>query len=90
MLQNFLPGAITMGFAVCALFFLRFWRSTRDRLFLGFSLAFFLLGIGQALLGLSVVPEEERSFLYLFRLAAFSTIIVSIWLKNGEARRGSK
>jgi hypothetical protein len=88
MLQNLLPGAITMGFAICALFFLRFWRTTRDRLFLGFSLAFFLLGIGQALLGLSIVPEEERSLLYLFRLAAFVTIIVSIWLKNGETRRG--
>lgn len=86
MLQNFLPGMITMGFAVSALFFLRFWRSTRDRLFLGFALAFFLLGIGQALLGLAVVPEEERSFLYLFRLAAFLTIIVSIWRKNAGVR----
>jgi len=87
MLTYFLPGAITMAFAVCGLFFLRFWKTTRDRLFLGFAVAFFLLGIGQALLGLAVVPEEERSYLYLFRLAAFLTIIVSIWLKNGEARR---
>lgn len=87
MLQHFLPGAITMGFAICALFFLRFWRTTRDRLFLGFAVAFFLLGTGQALLGLAVVSAEERSFLYLFRLAAFLTIIFSIWLKNGEARR---
>lgn len=86
MLQNLLPGAITMGFAICALFFLRFWHTTRDRLFLGFSIAFFLLGIGQALLGLSIVPVEERSFLYLFRLAAFLTIILSIWLKNDETR----
>lgn len=86
MLQIFLPGAITMGFAICALFFLRFWRTTGDRLFLGFSIAFFLLGIGQALLGLSIVPEEERGLLYLFRLAAFLTIILSIWMKNDEAR----
>jgi hypothetical protein len=86
-LQEFLPGAITMGFAVCALFFLRFWRTTLDRLFLGFAVAFFLLGVGQALLGLASVSEEERSYLYLFRLAAFLTIIASIWLKNGERRR---
>ncbi|MBC2665733.1 hypothetical protein H7F51_09370 [Novosphingobium flavum] len=77
-----------MGFAICALFFLRFWRTTRDHLFLGFALAFFLLGVGQALLGLSIVPEEERSFLYLFRLVAFVIIIVSIWRKNGETGRG--
>ena len=86
-LQNFLPGVITMGFAVCTLFFLRFWKTTRDRLFLGFAVAFFLLGVGQALLGLAAVSEEERSYLYLFRLAAFLTIIVSIWLKNREAQR---
>ena len=87
MLTYFLPGAITMAFAVCGLFFLRFWKTTRDRLFLGFAVAFFLLGIGQALLGLAVVPEEERSYLYLFRLAAFLTIIVSIWLKNRRLER---
>lgn len=87
MLQHFLPGAITFGFAVCALFFLRFWRTTRDRLFMGFAIAFFLLGLGQALLGLAIVPEEERSYLYLFRLAAFLTIIASIWRKNSGARR---
>ena len=30
-------GAIVMGYAVAGLFFLRFWRETRDRLFLIFA-----------------------------------------------------
>jgi hypothetical protein len=82
MLQDFLAGAITMGFAVCGLFFLKFWRATRDGLFLGFAGAFFLLGIGQAALTFSKIPAEERSFLFLIRLAAFLLIIFSVWLKN--------
>jgi hypothetical protein len=87
MLTYFLPGAITMAFAVCGLFFLRFWKTTRDRLFLGFAVAFFLLGIGQAALSFTRAPVEERSLLYLVRLAAFVIILVSIWLKNRRLER---
>jgi hypothetical protein len=79
---DFLSGAITMGFVVAGLFFLRFWSRTRDGLFLAFALAFWLLGLMQALLTFSNIPDEERSWLYLLRLAAFALILVSIALKN--------
>jgi hypothetical protein len=85
MLLDFLSGAITLGFAAAGLFFLRFWSRTRDSLFLAFAIAFWLLGLGQALLVLSHIPVEERSWLYLLRLAAFSIILISVWNKN---RRG--
>ena len=85
MLLNFLGGALTFGFLVAGLFFLRFWKRTRDNLFIAFALAFWLLGLTQALLAFSNVPVEERSWLYLLRLAAFALILVSIWFKN---RRG--
>lgn len=85
MLLNFLSGALTMGFLIAGLFFLRFWKRTRDGLFVAFALAFWLLGLTQALLTFSNIPVEERSWLYLLRLAAFALILVSIWLKN---RRG--
>lgn len=81
-LSDFLAGALTMGFMVCALFFLRFWTRTRDQLFLSFAFAFLLLSVGQALLVLTGMPVEERSALYLFRLAAFALIIFAIWRKN--------
>ena len=84
-LLAFLSGAVTMGFVVSGLFFLRFWKKTRDPLFLAFALAFWLLGLTQALLALANIPVEERSWLYLIRLAAFSLILLSIWRKN---RRG--
>ena len=85
MLFSFLSGAITMGFLVAGLLFLRFWRKTREPLFASFAAAFWLLGIAQALLALSVVPVEERSWLYLLRLAAFVLILASVWRANRKA-----
>ena len=82
MVLDFLSGAVTMGFVLAGLFFLRFWRRTRDGLFFAFALAFWLLGLSQALLTLADVPVEERSWLYLLRLAAFLTILLAIARKN--------
>ena len=84
-LFDFLGGAITMGFIVAGLFFLRFWSDTRDGLFLAFALAFWLLGLNQGLLALTDMPVEERSPLYLLRLAAFALILVSVAMKNRRA-----
>lgn len=86
-LFHFLSGAVTMGFAVAGLFFLRFWKRTGDNLFVAFALAFWLLGLVQALLALTNFPVEERSFFYLIRLLAFVLILGAIWFKNREARR---
>ncbi|WP_284734652.1 DUF5985 family protein [Sphingosinicella terrae] len=85
MLFDFLSGAITMGFLVASLFFLRFWKRTHEGLFMAFALAFCLLGLVQSLLAFTDIPIEERSWLYLLRLAAFLIILISIWRKN---RRG--
>lgn len=84
-LSPFLSGAITFGFFVAALFFARFWHRTRDGLFLAFAVAFALLGLNQALLVLSGIPVEERSPLYLIRLAAFLLIILAIVRKNARS-----
>lgn len=78
----FLSGAITLGFVTAALFFLRFWRDTRDELFLSFSIAFLLLGAAQTILALGGVPSEYRSWVYLVRLAAFVLILIAIARKN--------
>ena len=86
MTYAFLSGAVTFGFAVAALYFLRFWSQTRDRLFLAFAGCFLLLGLNQALLVFYRVPAEERSWLYLIRLTAFLLIIVAIVGKNWRRR----
>ena len=86
MLFDFLSGAIVMGFLVAGLFFLRFWARTHDGLFFAFALAFWLLGLMQCLLVFADIPDEERSWLYLLRLAAFALILVSIGFKNRRQR----
>jgi len=82
MLIPFLSGFVVAGFLLAGLFFLRFWRRTRDTLFLAFAVSFWLLALNQALLVFSRVPAEERSWLYLLRLFAFGLILVAIGLKN--------
>lgn len=85
MLYDFLGGVVSMGFAVAALLFLKFWRRTHEALFLAFSGSFLLLGMTQALLTLAEIPLEERSRLYLLRLVAFLLILGALWWQN---RRG--
>jgi len=79
---EFVSGLITMGFFIAGVFFLRFWTRTRDQLFAAFSAAFWLLGINQALLVFVPFQIEERSWLYLLRLAAFILIIAAVIAKN--------
>ena len=81
-LLDFMAGAITLGFLVAGMFFLRFWRDTRDTLFAAFAGAFVLLGCGQALLTFLAVEDEEKSWLYLVRLAAFLCLLLAIVRKN--------
>jgi peptidoglycan/LPS O-acetylase OafA/YrhL len=83
-LYFFVSGMLTAGFLAAALFFLRFWRRTRDPLFMSFSGAFALLAIGQAVLALSGLQGEARSWIYLIRLAAFLMILGAIYRKNRE------
>ena len=86
-LYDFFAGAVSFGFLVCALFFLRYWRRSRDELFLTFAIAFGLLGTGQAVLALASIPTEERGSIYLIRLGAFLLILFAIYRKNRAVRR---
>lgn len=80
-------GAVIMGHVIAALFFLKFWRRTGDRLFLAFAAAFLLMGLVPLLTNLMQVPREEQSPFYLIRLVAFLIIICAIVAKS---RPGSK
>lgn len=79
-------GAIIMGYAVAALFFLKFWRRTEDRLFLVFAAAFVLLGATPLLVVILEVPREEQSPFFLLRLAAFALIIFAIVARSRTSR----
>jgi len=77
-----MSGALTMGYFVAGLYFLRFWRDTRDRLFGIFAAAFWLLAAQRAALALTVDPTGEQVLLYSVRLLAFVLILAAIIDKN--------
>jgi len=87
MLMPLLNGAIMMAYVTCALFFLRFWTQSRDRLFGFFAVAFTLLGINSGGLSLLAADDERRYYLYLVRLFSFLLILYAIWDKNRASRR---
>jgi len=77
-----LVGAAGTLSIVAGLFFLRFWRSTRDRLFLFFALAFFLEGANRIALYPSVGEQDNLPIYYLIRLVTYGLILVAILSKN--------
>lgn len=81
-MDQVMMGALAMGFAVAALFFLRFWNETRDRLFAFFSLAFLVLAINRVVLALDSWQGEQGDYVYWVRLTAFALILLAILDKN--------
>ncbi len=83
----FAEGALTALAAVAALFFLRYWRSTGDRFFGFFTLAFLLFGASWAALAFRPSVGEHDAYVYMLRLAAFAAIAIAIVDKNRGAPR---
>lgn len=81
-MRLFLLGACALASVMAGLFFMRFWRDTRDRFFLYFAVAFWLGGVAWATLGLTTVSAEAESYIYLIRLLSFLIIIAAIVDKN--------
>lgn len=71
-----------MGFLTIALFFVRFWRTTRDRLFLFFAAAFLVLMLERLIRELLAIRTEWVPVVYCLRLGAFILILVAIADKN--------
>jgi hypothetical protein len=81
-LAPFVLGAMAMASAVAALFFGRFYRDSRDPLFLYFAAAFALESVNRVMLAFSPTPNEAAHELYVLRVLSYSLIIVGIWRKN--------
>jgi hypothetical protein len=80
-------GASAMGSFVAGLFFLRYWTRTRDRLFLSFTVAFWLLGIQRMVLVMARAQAvDEPVYAYVIRLVAFVVIILALRDKNRGPR----
>jgi Ca2+/Na+ antiporter len=83
-MSSVLSGAIIMANLVVGLFFLRFWRRTRDRLFAMFAVAFWILAANRIVLASLHEESEFRTPVYAVRLAGFVLILVAIIDKNRE------
>ena len=81
-MDQFLMGAAAMASFVVSLFFLRYWRDTRDRLFVIFGAAFFILGGTRIALAISISKSEDHTYPYWFRFLAFALILAAIVDKN--------
>jgi membrane-associated PAP2 superfamily phosphatase len=82
----FLGGMLAMGYLTAALFFLRYWRRTRDRLFATFAVALLILALQRILLAADFALIEDRTWYYGLRLLAFVLILFAIVDKNRAAR----
>ena len=79
-LTAFFAGLFTCASLIAALFFLRFWRQSREALFLSFAWAFVLFAANNALS--AFLGGDEYPAIYLLRLAGFALIIFAILRKN--------
>lgn len=82
----FLGGMLAMGYLVAAIFFLRYWRRTRERLFASFATALFILALQRALLAANFAIIEDDTWYYGLRLLAFVIILWAIVDQNRAAR----
>ena len=86
-LYAFVFGVLAALSLVCGLFFLRYWRSSGDRFFSFFAIAFWALGANWALLVGRDPADEYAPYFYLLRLVAFLLILTGIVDKNRRSSR---
>lgn len=86
----FLSGGGTACFLMSALFFLKFWRASRDRFFSRLSMACVLFAL-ERIIGLityQTMPHDPASvestlpWIYLVRLVGFLIILYAVIQKN--------
>jgi hypothetical protein len=77
---------LAMASLVATLFFLRYWKVSRDRLFAFFAVAFAILAVNWLALAVIAPAVEAAHLVYFIRLVAFVLIIVGIADKNRVSR----
>ena len=81
-LNDFLTGIAVCGCWGAAVFFLRYWRETRDRLFVLFAIGLFMLSLNWVALVIIHPVAETQHYFYIIRLIAFACLIAGVWDKN--------
>lgn len=86
-MTDFVLGGTATACLVIALFFLRFYRDTTDRLFAAFAGAFLIFGVNRLLLTIIDEDGDGRIYAYTLRFAAFMLVVWGIVDKNRSTRR---
>ena len=82
MIDGFLIGVIATASLAAGLFFLKFWRNTRDSFFLAFGASFIVEGLNRSAVLLVDRPNEGSPWTYLVRLLSMLLILAAILRKN--------
>ena len=82
LIEGFLLGIIAASSLTAGVFFLKFWRDTRDWFFLAFAASFLVEGLNRCGLLLLEKPNEGNPWVYLVRLLSFLLILCAILKKN--------
>jgi len=86
-----LSGITTATFAASGIFFLKFYKTSRDPFYLFFCLSCWLLSIERiailTFIGPAQTNGESSPWVYLIRLVAFSLIVIAIVNKNRTRKK---
>jgi hypothetical protein len=82
MIEGFLLGVIVTSSIVAGAFLLKFWRQTRDPLFLAFAAAFLIEGANRVGFLLVDDPHGGSALIYTVRLLSYLLILAAIAYKN--------
>lgn len=82
MIEGFLLGVIAMASVTAGVFFLKFWRDTRDLLFLALAVTFLVEGFNRTSVLFLADPSEGTPRIYLVRFFAFLLLLAAILKKN--------
>lgn len=80
--EGFFIGVIASASLTVGVLFLKFWRRTRDPLFLAFGSAFIIEALNRILLLFMAHPNEAAPAYYVVRLISFLIILGGILRKN--------
>lgn len=80
--EGFLMGVNTTASVAVGIIFLKYWRRTRDQLFLAFAAAFLIEGLNRMWLLGQDHPNDATPGYYLIRLFSFLIILAGIIRKN--------
>ena len=84
--DGFMLGFVATASLVAAMFFLRFWRRTRDFLFLAFAIAFLYQAVSSTHTVFVSHPNGVNGWFYFVQLCTYLLILAAILAKNRRAR----